>query len=171
MQPAGGNEVLDGALDGGFGQTRVAGNGWDGRETGTVLVAPLTEVEINRHRAGREVLLVECIEEAHVTPPAPVDGVGAAADADGCSCRAWVALRTAPNPPLRPGLRPPGFRNPDSVSSASGSGLGLPEAVRLLRRRRLFGFRVPLPDTVSRMQCPTQRTALVSFSSGAARFS
>ena len=93
LQPAGGNEVLDGALDGCFGQTRVAGNGWDGRETGAVLVAPLAEVEVNRHRAGREVLLVECIEESHVTPPAPVDGVGVAAgaDANGCSCHAWAA--------------------------------------------------------------------------------
>ena len=59
LQPTGGDEVLDGALDGGFGQTCVAGNGWDGRKTGAVLVAPLAEVEVNRHRAGREVLLVE----------------------------------------------------------------------------------------------------------------
>ena len=59
LQPSGGDEVLDGALDGGFGQTCIAGNGWDGWETGTVLVAPLAEVEVNRHRAGREVLLVE----------------------------------------------------------------------------------------------------------------
>ena len=72
LQPAGGDEVLDGALDGGFGQTCVAGNGWDGRKTGTALVAPLAEIEVYCHRAGREVLLVECIEEAHVTPPAPV---------------------------------------------------------------------------------------------------
>ena len=73
LQPAGGGEVLDGALDGGFGQTCVAGNSRNGRETGTVLVAPLAEVEVNRHRAGREILLVERIEESHVTPPAPVD--------------------------------------------------------------------------------------------------
>lgn len=46
LQPAGGNEVLDGALDGCFGQTRVAGNGWNGREASTVLVATLAEVEV-----------------------------------------------------------------------------------------------------------------------------
>ena len=46
LQPAGGGEVLDGALDGGFGQTRVAGNGRNGREAGAVLVAPLAEVEV-----------------------------------------------------------------------------------------------------------------------------
>ena len=56
MQPAGGDEILDGAR---FGQTRIAGNGWDGREAGAVLVAPLAEVEIDGYRAGREVLLVE----------------------------------------------------------------------------------------------------------------
>ena len=52
LQPTGGGEVLDGTLDGGFGQTCVAGNGWDGRKAGTVLVAPLAEVEIDGHGAG-----------------------------------------------------------------------------------------------------------------------
>ena len=153
LQPAGGDEVLDGTLDGGFGQTCVAGNGWDERETGAVLVAPLAEVEVDGYCAGREVLLVECIEEAHVTPPAPVGGVGAAAGAGaiGCSCRAWAAWGTAPDPPLRRELRPPGFRNPDAALSASGSGLGLPEAVRLLRRRRPLGCHVLPLDTVFRM--------------------
>ena len=153
LQPAGGDEVLDGTLDGGFGQTCVAGNGWDERETGAVLVAPLAEVEVDGYCAGREVLLVECIEEAHVTPPAPVGGVGAAAgaDADGCFCRVWVGSGTAPNPPLRPESRPPEFRNPDSALSASDIVFGLPEAARLLRRRRPRGCRVPLPDMLSRM--------------------
>ena len=50
LQPAGGGEVLDGALDGGFGQTCVAGNGRNGRKTGTVLVAPLAEIEVYCHR-------------------------------------------------------------------------------------------------------------------------
>ena len=59
LQPAGGDEVLDGALDGGFGQTCVAGNGQNGRKASTVLVASLTEVEVDGYRAGREVLLVE----------------------------------------------------------------------------------------------------------------
>ena len=34
LQPAGGDEILDGALDGGFGQTCVAGNGRNRREAG-----------------------------------------------------------------------------------------------------------------------------------------
>ena len=52
LQPSGGGEVLDGTLDGGFGQTRVAGDGWDGGKAGAVLVAPLAEVEVYCHRAG-----------------------------------------------------------------------------------------------------------------------
>ena len=50
LQPSGGDEVLDGALDGGFGQTCVAGNGRNGREAGAVLVAPLAEIEVYCHR-------------------------------------------------------------------------------------------------------------------------
>ena len=50
LQPAGGDEILDGAR---FGQTRIAGNGWDGREAGAVLVASLAEVEVDGYRAGR----------------------------------------------------------------------------------------------------------------------
>ena len=46
LQPPGGGEVLDGTLDGCFGQTCVAGNGWNGREASTVLVATLAEVEV-----------------------------------------------------------------------------------------------------------------------------
>jgi len=58
LHPSGGNEVLDGALDGGFGQTCVAGDRRNGRKAGAVLVAPLAEVEIDGHGAGREVLLI-----------------------------------------------------------------------------------------------------------------
>ena len=59
LQPTGGDEIPDGALDCCFGQTCVAGNGRNGRKAGTVLVASLAEVEIDGYRAGREVLLVE----------------------------------------------------------------------------------------------------------------
>ena len=115
MQPAGGDEVLDGALDGGFGQTCVTGNSWNGRKASAILVAPLAEVEVDGHRAGREVLLVESIEKAHVTPSAPVGGVGAAAGAGatGCFCRAWAGSGTALSPPLRRELHTPVFRNPN----------------------------------------------------------
>ena len=55
LQPAGGGEVLDGALDCCFGQTCVAGNGWNERETGVVLVAPLTDCHRSRrNNAPRE---------------------------------------------------------------------------------------------------------------------
>ena len=55
LQPAGGDEVLNGALDCCFGQTCVAGNGWNGRETGVVLVAPLTDCHRSRrNNAPRE---------------------------------------------------------------------------------------------------------------------
>ncbi len=57
LQPTGGDEVLDGALDGCLGQTCVAGNGWDGRETGTVLVAPARGGRDRPSRRGTEVCL------------------------------------------------------------------------------------------------------------------
>ena len=51
LQPTGGDEIPDGAPDGGFGQTRVARNGRNGWKADTVLVAPLAEVEVYRQQS------------------------------------------------------------------------------------------------------------------------